>query len=212
MTDLSTLLAELDAAWNAVGPLHLEATDEGIDIADAGLRCLAEVPDRLGVTPQARDGIVALVNAYPALKEGIAQLQRERDEAQAEAVEQARLNGLGSEREARLRAQIEQLQREKATDAWHTGWQQAVKERDEARRECDQWREKWNATLDREARRNAEILQLKAANNEMREVLLTLSTADPKLLAEQPEMTAGIARMALQLANHWAAKGSVDAA
>lgn len=89
---------------------------------------------------------------------------------------------------------------------------QAVKERDEARRECDQWREKWNATLDREARRNAEILQLKAANNEMREVLLTLSTADPKLLAEQPEMTAGIARMALQLANHWAAKGSVDAA
>jgi uncharacterized coiled-coil DUF342 family protein len=112
----------------------------------------------------------------------------------------------------RLRAQIEQLQREKATDAWHTGWQQAVKERDEARRECDQWREKWNATLDREARRNAEIFQLKAANNEMREVLLTLSTADPKLLAEQPEMTAGIARMALQLANHWAAKGSVDAA
>lgn len=85
MTDLSTLLAELDAAWNAVGPLHLEATDEGIDIADAGLRCLAEVPDRLGVTPQARDGIVALVNAYPALKEGIAQLQRERDEARREA-------------------------------------------------------------------------------------------------------------------------------
>lgn len=111
-----------------------------------------------------------------------------------------------------LREGIAQLQREKATDAWHTGWQQAVKERDEARRECDQWREKWNATLDREARRNAEIFQLKAANNEMREVLLTLSTADPKLLAEQPEMTAGIARMALQLANHWAAKGSVDAA
>lgn len=176
-TPLATLLAELDAHWNAVGPLHLEATDDGVDIADTGLRCLAEVPDRLGVTSQERDGIVRLVNAYPALREGIAQLQRE-----------------------------------KATDAWHTGWQQAVKERDEARRECDQWREKWNATLDREARRNAEILQLKAANNEMREVLLTLSTADPKLLAEQPEMTAGIARMALQLANHWAAKGSVDAA
>lgn len=77
MTDFSTLLAELDAHWNAVGPLHLEATDEGVDLADAGLRCLAEVPDRLGVTPQARDGIVALVNAYPRLREAIEQLQQD---------------------------------------------------------------------------------------------------------------------------------------
>ena len=137
--------------------------------------------EMLSRPPYYGPGTMALVNAYPQLREA-------------------------------LREGIAQLQREKATDAWHTGWQQAVKERDEARRECDQWREKWNATLDREARRNAEILQLKAANNEMREVLLTLSTAEPKLLAEQPEMTAGIARMALQLANHWAAKGSVDAA
>lgn len=158
MTDLATLLAELDAAH-----AELNTQDGCAKLLALDARTLVQV--------------LALVNAYPALREGIAQLQRE-----------------------------------KATDAWHTGWQQAVKERDEARRECDQWREKWNATLDREARRNAEILQLKAANNEMREVLLTLSTADPKLLAEQPEMTAGIARMALQLANHWAAKGSVDAA
>jgi len=212
--DLSTLLAELDAAYEKMTPgkmfpirvadattpeAMLEAMRISIEASPGSEMFGINIngnPDTVELGPDEK--CVAYTGNGPTSK------------ANAIGIV-ALVNAYPQLREA-LREGIAQLQREKATDAWHTGWQQAVKERDEARRECDQWREKWNATLDREARRNAEILQLKAANNEMREVLLTLSTAEPKLLAEQPEMTAGIARMALQLANHWAAKGSVDAA
>jgi len=44
----------------------------------------------------------------------VAWMKRRVDQAERECQEQARLNGMGSEREARLRAQVEQLQRELA--------------------------------------------------------------------------------------------------
>lgn len=91
--DLPTLLAELDAAWNAVGPLHTEPVDDGVDLVDAGLRCLAEIPTRLGVLPEEVKGVVALVNAYPQLREAIEQAiktQQHMDETLRPLVEELR--------------------------------------------------------------------------------------------------------------------------
>ncbi len=102
MTDLSTLLAELDAAvakmpsgtWEVYSAHFIRAVnrlDSGevieTSIGDARFREQAQ-------------GIVALVNAYPQLREA-----------------------------------LRSLMHEKATDSWYTGWQVAVRERDEARAE-----------------------------------------------------------------------------
>jgi len=46
--------------------------------------------------------------------DAIQKLWKERDEARAECLEQARLNGMGSEREARLMAQLNEVRRELA--------------------------------------------------------------------------------------------------
>ena len=80
--DLSTLLAELDAAYEKIGdPKRFLRSHEVYETAQA----LA---------------IVALFNAYPQLREA-----------------------------------LRSLMHEKATDSWYTGWQVAVRERDEARAE-----------------------------------------------------------------------------
>lgn len=57
-------------------------------------------------------------------------------------------------------AEIEGLQREKAEDAWHRGWQVAVAERDEARRQLDAVKAKLEAA---EARAEAAESQLAIA-------------------------------------------------
>ncbi len=44
--------------------------------------------------------------------------------------------------------EVETLEKEKAADAWHTGWQVAVRERDEARREADALKAKIAALIE----------------------------------------------------------------
>lgn len=80
MTPLSTLLAELDAAhekmtpgpWQAIEQINKQWRVDGND-DDPLARC-AQGYDEQRANAQ---GIVALVNAYPALKEGIERLERE---------------------------------------------------------------------------------------------------------------------------------------
>ena len=60
----------------------------------------------------------------------------------------------------KLLTEVEGLQREKAEDAWHRGWQVAVAERDEARRQLDAVKAKLEAA---EARAEAAESQLAIA-------------------------------------------------
>lgn len=70
---------------------------------------LSAVIARAEANAQARDEVV---KAIATLLERTAKAEAERDEARAEVQEQARLNGMGSEREARLMAQVQELQQE----------------------------------------------------------------------------------------------------
>ena len=60
----------------------------------------------------AEQAVVSLNACYDSAANRADKAEAERDEARAEALEQARLNGMGSEREARLMAQVQELQRE----------------------------------------------------------------------------------------------------
>ena len=86
MTDLSTLLGELDAKvakmtpgpWRVVDRTYIRATEQPRMVPVARTNCSNGLGS-FGEADRANaEGIVALINAYPALKAGIEQLQAER--------------------------------------------------------------------------------------------------------------------------------------
>ena len=121
-------------------------------------------------------------------------LERERDEAQADCLEQARLLGMGSEREARLISERDDAREEAAhwkseweiVEARLCGWKHPRdngiifehevipvlrKERDEARDAILGWENKWKCAVDMAAR--AELERDDAVNKlkELKDIL-----------------------------------------
>lgn len=147
--DLSTLLAELDAAVEKMTPLgNWQLWDgcswrrfgrEGSDLSHIypTINQWDGHPDLAG-SQYDLEGIVALVNAYPQLREA-----------------------------------LRSLMHEKATDSWYTGWQVAVRERDEARAE-------------RNARAR-DVMHLEALVEQQREALrIVLNRAEQLFASDRP--------------------------
>ena len=61
--------------------------------------------------------------------------ERERDEAVSALRTSRALSAIAQRERDEARAEIERLRAEKATDAWHTGWQEAVRRMQQAERQ-----------------------------------------------------------------------------
>lgn len=176
MTDLPTLLAELGAAvekmtpgpWFVSGPFPNASIYEGCIsdynrydpdsgqlppkwIAQGAYRCAKNIAEDHDI-----EGIVALVNAYPALREAIEQLQQQLETSRMSEVEQAKRRGeLGLEvvklrrecDEARARAIRWNNEHATAEDRW-------VEERDALRALVERQREALLGLLDYAGRNN----------------------------------------------------------
>jgi len=96
-------------------------------------------------------------------------LERERDEAQADCLEQARLLGMGSEREARLISERDDALSQIAQAECRA--ERFCQERDEARNDIVGWENKWKCAVDMAAR--AEIERDDALNklNDLKDIL-----------------------------------------
>lgn len=97
-------------------------------------------------------------------KDEIARLRAERDDARAE-IERLRTEVCRlKEALFDLTRERDELRQEKATDAWYTGWQEAVRRMQQAERERDYWHTLADA-------RSAEIVRVMGERDELRALL-----------------------------------------
>ena len=117
------------------------------------------------------------------------------------------------------RAECAALQAEKASDAWHQGWQVAVRERDDARREvaalrvqvdkltiltcdasscsgkdeCTHALDPWRVLFERDDARAALALVI-AERDALKDTIITIATADPEDVLRHPAEVIGMAK------------------
>ena len=112
---------------------------------------------------------MAYSQEYMVETEFARKLERERDEAQADCLEQARLLGMGSEREARLISERDDALSQIAQAECRA--ERFCQERDEARDAIVGWENKWKFAIDMAAR--AELERDDALNklNDLKNIL-----------------------------------------